>query len=214
MTTIRCLLVVAVKKGWVLTQLDVNNAFLHGILHEEVFMKFPHVVVYVDDIILTGNNPSELAELKYFLNKEFKIKDLGDLHYFLGLEVIREPQATSSPLDPSCKLSSNSGEPIADPFTYRRLVGLLFSSTPSFSLLAFCDADWASCIDTHWSISGFFISIGGSPISWKSKKQIYVSLSTAEAEYHSMRRVVAELTWLHRLLTDLSISPTIPIPIH
>uniref|UniRef100_A0A3Q7HM26 Uncharacterized protein n=1 Tax=Solanum lycopersicum TaxID=4081 RepID=A0A3Q7HM26_SOLLC len=44
----------------------------------------------------------------------------------------------------------------------------------------------------------------GSPISWKSKKQAFISVSSAEDEYHSMRRLVAELTWLTRLLADLS----------
>ena len=45
------------------------------------------LVVYVDDIIITGNNEGEIAQLKVQIGKEFKVKDLGLLRYFLGIEV-------------------------------------------------------------------------------------------------------------------------------
>jgi hypothetical protein len=47
---------------------------------------FIAVLIYVDDILLTGNNLQEMERLKKFLLKRFRIKDLGDLKYFLGIE--------------------------------------------------------------------------------------------------------------------------------
>lgn len=55
--------------------------------------------------------------------------------------------------------------------------------------------------------------MGGSPISWKSKKQATISLSSAEAKYRLMRRVCSELAWLSKLLAEFNVSKITPIPL-
>ena len=61
--------------------------------------------------------------------------------------------------------------------------GILLPSTCSLQLRAFCDVDWAHCEDTRRSITSYCILLGQASISWKTKKQITVSRSSAKAEY-------------------------------
>jgi hypothetical protein len=50
---------------------------------------FTTLLVYVDDIIVTSDSSAVVEDIKVFLNNKFKIKDLGQLRYFLGIEIAR-----------------------------------------------------------------------------------------------------------------------------
>lgn len=109
---------------------------------------FMALIVYVDDIIVASNDTQAISKLKGFLDTKFKIKDLGSLKYFLGLEVAQNPTSiqichrkyaldilhdygllgckpTSIPIDPNLKLSKDEGNLLHDLALYRKLIGRL-----------------------------------------------------------------------------------------
>ncbi|KAJ0493281.1 putative RNA-directed DNA polymerase [Helianthus annuus] len=89
--------------------------------------------------------------------------------------------------------------------------GLMFKKGDRFELSAYADFDWAKCIDSRRSVTGFCIFLGNSLISWKSKKQSVVSRSSAEAEYRSMCAALCEIMWLVNILQELQVKVTLPI---
>lgn len=88
--------------------------------------------------------------------------------------------------------------------------GILLPKEGSLSLQAYCDADWGGCPLTQRSCTGYMILLGGSPISWKTKRQTVVAKSSAEAEYKSMAAAVSEIIWLRWLLSELKAAQTEP----
>ena len=78
-----------------------------------------------------------------------------------------------------------------------------YSGNSDFKLFGYCDSDWAGCVDGRKSTSGHVFSIGSEAISWSSKKQEVVALSSPEAEYIFATSATCQAVWLKRLLADL-----------
>ena len=64
-------------------------------------------------------------------------------------------------------------------------------------------ADWAGDQEDRRSTSGYFFQMAGGPVSWKSRKQECVALSTAEAEYIALSSAAQETVWIRRLISEL-----------
>ncbi|RVW61630.1 Retrovirus-related Pol polyprotein from transposon RE1 [Vitis vinifera] len=107
-----------------------------------------YLVVYVDDIVITGSDQDGIQKTKATSFTHFQTKDLGKLKYFLGIEIAQSSSGVvlsqrkyaldileetgmldckpvDTPMDPNVKLVPGQGEPLGDPGRYRRLVGKL-----------------------------------------------------------------------------------------
>jgi hypothetical protein len=73
------------------------------------------------------------------------------------------------------------------------------------AIIGYADADWANNIDDRKSVSGYIFKIYGSTISWSTKKQDSVALSSTQAEYVALCHAATEGIWLRRLLDTLDV---------
>lgn len=79
-------------------------------------------------------------------------------------------------------------------------------------ITGFSDADWGGDLDDERSTTGNLFVLAGGTVSWLSKKQVVLVLSSSEAEYVALSLAAQEVVWLQKLFTDLQI-PTKPIVI-
>ncbi|KAL0361363.1 UNVERIFIED_CONTAM: Retrovirus-related Pol polyprotein from transposon RE2 [Sesamum radiatum] len=206
--TVRLFLALAAAHGWPLHQIDVNNAFLHGHLEEDLFMTPPEgytvapglstpdhclftkatsvgimaLLVYGDDILITAPTVVLIQSVKDYILSLFTIKDLGDAR--------------------PCEAHWRAAIHVVRYLKGTPIKSLFLPSASSFALRAYCDADWVSRTDSRRSLTGFCIFLGDVLVSWKTKKQSTVSRSTAEAEYRSMAAIVCELKWISYIRSD------------
>uniref|UniRef100_A0A3Q7EEG5 Reverse transcriptase Ty1/copia-type domain-containing protein n=1 Tax=Solanum lycopersicum TaxID=4081 RepID=A0A3Q7EEG5_SOLLC len=174
------------------------------------------MILYVDDMIITGDNIAGISEVKEFWNTNFEMKDLGSLNYFLGVEVLKsdndiclyqvkystyllsktgisDNKIESTPLEPNVQFSPSD-------------------ANSCFEIKAYVDADWGRGPIDRCSSTGYCIFLGDSLISWRSKKQTLASRSSTESEYRALADTTAEILWLHWLLTDMSVPQSSMFP--
>jgi hypothetical protein len=231
------------------------------------------LVLYVDDLFITGAERL-IVGCKESLASEFEMKDIGLMHYFLGLEVWQEPghiflgqgryvvdilrrfwmedcRPMSTPMITNWKKLHSSESELVDPTLYRQLIGSLMylvntrpdlcfvvNSLSQFMveprrvhwvaakhvlrylkgtvdyglnyergdgvrLIGYTDSDWAGCVSDRKSTSGCCFGLGSTVVSWFSRKQKSVALSSAEAEYMAASQASCEAIWLRKLLVGI-----------
>ncbi|RVW78360.1 Retrovirus-related Pol polyprotein from transposon RE1 [Vitis vinifera] len=201
MVTVRTFLVVVAAKNWNLHQMDVQNAFLHGDLDEEVYMKMPpvfassssrkmNILVYVDDLIISGTDENSeglfLCQLKYALDIIFETGSLG-------------AKPAKTPLEQNHKLALATGLVLKDPAPYRRLVGCLIYFTITRPELAYC---------VH--ILAHFMQ---QPKQHHLAATLHV-VHYLKVEYQSMTTTTCKLKWLKGLLRSLGVDHFGPMSLY
>ena len=242
------------------------------------------LVLYVDDLFITGSERL-IAGCKRDLASEFEMKDIGLMHYFLGLEVWQEPghiflgqgkyaidilkrfqmedcRPMVTPMITNWKKLNASESELVDPTLYRQLIGSLmylvntrpdicfavntmsqFMCEPrkvhwvaakhilrylqgtvdygldyrqgdGVRLVGYTDSDWAGCASDRKSTSGCCFGLGSAVVSWFSRKQQSVALSSAEAEYMAASLASCEAIWLRKMLFGLFGQPLRPSVIY
>lgn len=264
--------------GFTKSEADPNLYFI--VIGEEPLI----LVLYVDDLIITGAERL-IEHCKRDLATEFEMKDIGLMHYFLGLEVWQEEghfflgqgkyivdilsrfhmedcRPMSTPMITNWKKLHASDSELVDPTLYRQLIGSLmylvntrpdicfavntmsqFMCEPrkvhwvaakhilrylqgtvdygldyrqgdGVRLVGYTDSDWAGCASDRKSTSGCCFGLGSAVVSWLSRKQQSVALSSAEAEYMAASLASCEAIWLRKMLFGLFGQPLRPSVIY
>ena len=86
--------------------------------------------------------------------------------------------------------------------------GLMFLKNNQLNVDGYTNTDWAGNVSDRKSTSCYFTFVRGNLVTWRTKKQKVVALSSAEAEFRGMAKGLCELLWLRRLLTNIGFTPS------
>ncbi|KAE8666831.1 1-aminocyclopropane-1-carboxylate [Hibiscus syriacus] len=191
-----------------------HNGFKQSQAYHTLFRKITPsgkitlLIVYVDDMIITGSNIEEIEKLKMDLAKEFETKDLGSMRYFLGMEIARSEEG----------LVINQCKYVLDLLAETGMLNCKPIETPMEPGLKFCrkrtgnpvnketyQRGWGGELIDRRSVSGYCTYVWGNLVTWRSKKQAIVSRSSVESKFRAMTLGICEGMWIKRLLTELDL---------
>ncbi|GJV53976.1 putative ribonuclease H-like domain-containing protein [Tanacetum coccineum] len=194
----------------------IENGFRRGTIDKTLFIKkFKNdillVQVYVDDIIFGSTKQSLSTEFEQLMHKRFQMSSMGELTFFLGLQVEQRAdgiflsqdkyvyeilkkfgytnmKTASTPMETHNPLTKDKYGSDVDVHLYRYLkgqptLGLLYPKDSPLELIAYSDSDYAGASIDRKSTTGGCQFLGCRLVSWKCKKQTIVAKSTTEAEY-------------------------------
>ena len=168
-------------------------------------------------LLNSGSKLVKATEDSELFNKEEYQSAVGSLLY---LSSATRPDITFA-VNNVAKFSANSTKEhwaaVKRIFRYLRGTvnyGLLYTENASPDCVGFSDADWTGELNDRKSTSGYTFLMNGAAVSWRSKNQTCVALSTAEAEYIALSAAAQEALWMRQLLANLNVNFDEPVTIY
>ncbi|GJS47393.1 retrotransposon protein, putative, ty1-copia subclass [Tanacetum coccineum] len=199
------------------------------------------LILYVDDILIMGNNIPMLQDVKSYLGKCFAKKDLGEAAYILGIKIyqdrskwliglcqsayiekilkryyIENSKRGTIPMQEKLKLSKSDGA--STPAKMRCMsnipsFGCWFKSCMALRVSCYTDAGYLTDADDLKSQTGYVFLLNGGAVDWKSTKQSIFATSSIDAKYIAAFDASKEAVWIHKFIYGLNVVPTIEEPI-
>ncbi|KAD2804925.1 hypothetical protein E3N88_38302 [Mikania micrantha] len=209
--TVQIVLALAAQKGWVTYQFDVKSAFLNVVLNEEVYVSQPPSFEKKGQEEMVFKLHKALYGLKQDPRACYSRID----GYLVRHGYKRSQSEPTLYIKRSGVGEVKDGGAGADAYQFRSLVGgliyltctlnlgLWYEKIDELALVGYTDSDWASSLEDQKSTSTNVFSIGTSVVTWSSKKQEIVVLSTTEAEYIAATTAACQATWIRKIFLEL-----------
>nr|GEV20901.1 retrotransposon protein, putative, unclassified [Tanacetum cinerariifolium] len=178
------------------------------------------VQIYVDDIVFASTTTELCDNFSEIMCSKFKMSMMGKILFFLGLQISQSPRGiflnqskdalkslkkyimeycdpVDTPMVEKSKLDEDPQGKAVDPTHYRGMVGTLMYLTSSRP-----DLVYVVCMCARRSTSGSMQLLGARLVSWSSKRQKSIAISSMEAKYIALSGCCAQVLWMRSQLTD------------